>query len=103
MNKLIYIVVLFAFVACQTGKQNSDTEKVSVEKVEMVETTFNISGMHCDNCVVSVTKGINELEGVGMVNVSLSDSNAVVEFDPSKLQLSDIEKAIEKRGYTIKK
>jgi copper chaperone CopZ len=53
-------------------------------------------------CVASVTKGVNELEGIESVVVSLNDSTAVVSFKSNKVELSQIEKAIEARGYTIK-
>ncbi|MDB4582460.1 cation transporter [Draconibacterium sp.] len=101
MKKLLFIIIVFAFVSCQSGNKSNNTESVA-EPVEVVETTINISGMHCDNCVVSVEKGINGLEGIASVSVSLSDSTAIVKYDKSKLELADIEKSIEKRGYTVK-
>ena len=58
--------------------------------------------MHCDMCVASIKKGVTELDGVVSVEVSLNDSTAVVSFDKSKVEQAKIEKAIEKRGYSIK-
>ena len=45
--------------------------------------------------VSSIEKGVTELAGVVSVEVSLEDSTAVVSFDKSQLELSNIEKAIE--------
>lgn len=104
MKKLFFLAVIVAFVSCNSGTKNTGSEPENpTVKPEMVETTLNIGGMHCDMCVASIFKGINELEGVSAVAVSLSDSSAVVSYDVSKLDLSEIEKAIEKRGYSIKK
>ena len=101
MKKLFFLLIVFAFVSCQSGTKKAETETATSETTEVVAATINIRGMHCDNCVASVEKGINGLEGIEALAVSLNDSNAVVEFDASKTDLNAIKKAIEKRGYTI--
>ena len=104
MRKLFYVFVVLAFVSCNSGTKSNNPESVNDSaKMEVVEATINIGGMHCDMCVASVTKGVNELDGISTVQVNLDDSTAVVSFDASKLQLAKIEEAIEKRGYSIKK
>ncbi len=77
-------------------------EEPAAESAQIVETTINIGGMHCDMCVTSIEKGVNELDGIITVKASLNDSNAVVSYDAQKLDLAEIEKAIEKRGYAVK-
>lgn len=100
MKKLLLIMMVLAFVACQQGnKKEKDAEAV---KVEVVKAEFDIGGMHCNNCVASVEKGVNTLEGIASVAVSLNDSNAIVEFDASKVDTEKIKAAIEKRGFTVK-
>lgn len=101
MKKLIYLVAIIAFVSCQSGSKEAESKESAVETVQVVEATVNISGMHCNNCVASVEKGVGELAGVESVAVSLNDSNAIVKFDASKTDKKAIEKAIEKRGYSI--
>jgi copper chaperone len=102
MKKLFYLLIVVVFASCQSGNKKVQEEKTTNEPVQVVETTINIRGMHCDNCVASVEKGVNELEGVVSVVVNLNDSNAVVSYDESKVELAEIEKAIESRGYSIK-
>lgn len=102
MKKLFFLLIVLAFVACQTETKKAETETATTESTEVVQATINISGMHCDNCVASVSKGINSCEGIEALTVSLNDSNAVVDYDASKTDLTAIKKAIEKRGYTIK-
>ena len=101
MKQLIFLSIIFAFVSCQSGNKSNTTDPVA-DPVEIVEATINIGGMHCDNCVASVEKGVNGLDGIQELTVSLSDSSAVVKFDKSKVKLVDIEKSIEKRGYSVK-
>ncbi len=102
MNNLFYMFFLIVFISCQSGNKNVKDEKASEQPVQIVETTVNIGGMHCDMCVASITKGVNELEGIESVVVSLNDSTAVVSYNANKVELAQIEKAIESRGYTIK-
>lgn len=103
MKKLIYLIVLMAFVSCQSGNKNQNAKDEIVKApVEVVETTINVGGMHCDMCVSSIEKGVNQLEGIEFVKASLNDSTATVKFDAKKTNLAEIEKAIEKRGYSIK-
>lgn len=103
MKKLFLLFIILAFFSCQSGNKNLNIEKSETETVEVVEATVNISGMHCDMCVASIEKGVSELEGISSVAVSLSDSTAIVKFDTAKTDLVTIEKAIEKRGYSVKK
>lgn len=103
MKKLFYLIIILAFVSCQTGNKKTPVKKSLTEPVEVVETTINISGMHCDMCVASIEKGVNELDGIEYVKASLNDSTAVVKFDASKTDLAEIEKAVEKRGYKVKR
>lgn len=104
MKKLFFLAIILVFVSCNSGTKNTNSEpELEAVKPEMLVTTVNIGGMHCEMCVASITKGVNELEGVASVDVNLSDSSAVVSYDASKLDLVEIEKAIEKRGYSVKK
>ena len=102
MKKLFFLFIVIAFVSCNSGNKNKPEEKTAPESVQVVESTINIGGMHCENCVASVEKGVKELDGIVSVTVSLNDSTAVVSYDGSKVELAKIEKAIESRGYTIK-
>ena len=103
MKKLLIIVfVAMAFVACQSGAKKSTDEKISTAPVQLVQKTIDIGGMDCDMCVKSIEKGVNELTGITSVVVSLNDSTAIVKYDAGKVELAEIEKAIEKRGYKVK-
>lgn len=102
MKKILYLFVVLAFVSCQSGSKNKTEEKASTESAQVVESTINIGGMHCDMCVASIEKGVNEIDGIVSVEVILADSTAVVSFDESKVELAKIEEAIKKRGYSIK-
>jgi len=67
----------------------------------MQTATLNISGMTCGGCVRSVTKVIDALDGVVKSQVSLEKKRAVVEFDPGKLGVEQLKRAIEEEGYEV--
>lgn len=100
MKNLFIVLIALAFVACSSGEKKATEE--AAQKVEIVEATINVGGMHCENCVASIEKGINGLEGIEKVVVTLNDSTAIVNFDASKVELAQIEKAVEKRGFKVK-
>ena len=65
----------------------------------MQTVTFNIDGMTCGGCVKSVTKVLNDLDGVHSATVSLENKNAQVEFDEGKIQMAQLVEAVEDAGY----
>lgn len=101
MKKLLIVLIAIAFVACSSGEKKAPES--SSKNAEIVEASFNVCGMHCENCVASIKKGVNELEGIENITITLDDSTAVVKYDASQLAISDIEKAVEKRGFKVKK
>jgi copper chaperone len=63
-------------------------------------TILKVKGMSCQHCVMSVTKALNQLEGIQNVQVDLQKGE--VRFDNTKaLALNRIEKAIEEAGYQV--
>lgn len=67
-----------------------------------MKTTFNVNNMTCAACSSRVEKTANALEGVILAEVNLLKNSMSVEFDDSKITISDIEKAITDIGYPTK-
>lgn len=67
----------------------------------MAQAKIMIDGMSCMHCVERVKKFINELDGVKESDVQIG--SAEVTYDESKLSQADIEAAVEKSGYRVKK
>ena len=60
---------------------------------------LTVEGMHCGSCVALIEETLNEREGVTAALVDL-DSAAVIEYDPSTLDLEEIRAAIAEAGYS---
>jgi copper chaperone CopZ len=71
-------------------------DKSNIQKVE-----FTISGMTCASCEEHVNHEVNKLTGIINSNASYANGKAVVEFDNSKTNIAEIEKAINSTGYTV--
>jgi len=67
----------------------------------MQTVSLGVSGMTCGGCVRSVTGVLSGLEGVVKAEVSLEKQRAVVDFDPGKVNVEQLKRAIEDAGYEI--
>ncbi len=80
----------------KTEKQIIVVDKSNIHKVE-----FTISGMTCASCGEHVNHEVNKLTGIISSNASYENGNAIIEFDNSKTNISEIEKAINSTGYSV--
>jgi len=61
---------------------------------------IKVKGMSCQHCVMSVTKALNQLDGIKNVQIDLAKGE--VRFDNTKSVTSDqIQKAITDAGYDV--
>ncbi len=67
----------------------------------METTVFNIKGMTCMGCVNSITRVLQQLPGVGKVEVSLEQEQAKINFDPAKTALTELKATIEDGGFEV--
>jgi copper ion binding protein len=83
------------------GLTAAEIEEMETEKEESaMSSTIKVKGMSCQHCVMSVTKALNQLEGIKNVQVDLAKGE--VRFDNLKeIAFSRIHKAIEDAGYEV--
>lgn len=62
-----------------------------------------ITGMDCTECTQHVQRAIALLPGVHSANVFLASEKAVVQLDPSQVDLTLIRQAVEQAGYKVPK
>jgi copper chaperone CopZ len=61
---------------------------------------LSIDGMHCGSCVELIEETLEEQPGVAKASVDLESTRAVVEYDPSQLDVDEIRAAIAEAGYS---
>jgi Cu+-exporting ATPase len=72
------------------------TQKIKLEKISLP-----IEGMTCASCVARVEKSIKKINGVEDAAVNLASENATISIDKSKVNITEIKKAVEESGYKI--
>lgn len=65
-----------------------------------MEVSIEVYGMTCGHCQKRVADAISSLEGVKSVDVNLEAKRALVSFDPEKVNVEDLKKAVQKAGYS---
>lgn len=63
--------------------------------------TFSIVGMHCSACAMNIDFTLEDLSGVQSSKTSYAKQELELEYDPAKIALSQIEKALLPLGYSI--
>jgi len=66
-----------------------------------VREIYKIEGMSCTACASSVDNRLSSLEGVLSANVNFASQSVLVEFDPEKTSVSEMEKAVGSIGYRL--
>jgi len=106
-KKTLGIVTVFAIVMLAfpyySGIFYPNTEKqiIVVDKSDIKTTEFKISGMTCASCEEHVNHEVNKLNGIINLKASYENGNAIVEFDKTKTNEAEIEKAINSTGYKV--
>ncbi|MHB1005994.1 MAG: heavy metal translocating P-type ATPase [Chloroflexota bacterium] len=60
-----------------------------------------VSGMTCASCVAHVEKALGGLDGVRQVRVNLAAGKAWAEYDPGRVGVADMERAVTDLGYEV--
>ena len=68
----------------------------------MAKVQVKIGGMSCSFCALTLHKAVGQLGGVEKVNVSLAHEEALVEYDPARIEETQIKDAIRSVGYTVR-
>lgn len=80
---------------------NNEKQIIMVDKSNITKVEYSIKGMTCESCEEHVNHEVNKLTGILSSNTSYENGNAIVEFDNSKIDITEIEKAIKLTGYAV--
>lgn len=71
----------------------------------MQKATIQLETLACPSCMQKIENGVKALDGVDTetIKVLFNSSKVRVNFDNEKLSIKDIENAITKLGYEVKK
>ncbi len=66
----------------------------------MIKAKFKIDGMHCTSCAFSIDGELEDTKGVKSAATNYAKQLTIVEFDEKLVETKQLQKAIEKLGYT---
>lgn len=65
-----------------------------------METTLNVTGMHCRSCAMLISDAIGEIKGAKVLSVDHTSGAVIVDYD-SEATLEAIRQAIRGEGFTV--
>ncbi len=71
------------------------------DSINQQNISLPVNGMSCASCVSHVERALNEIKGVTNVVVALSTNRANLNYDPTLVKISDLQKAITDIGYLV--
>jgi copper chaperone CopZ len=96
----VFIMLAFPYYS-EIFYSNTAKQIIVVEKSDIRTTEFKISGMTCESCEEHVNHEVNKLNGIVNSKASYENGNAIIEFDRTKTNQTEIEKAINSTGYKV--
>jgi Cu+-exporting ATPase len=84
-------------------KMKRKSKSAFAEAATQEKTTLDIAGMHCASCAMNLESSLKKVDGVSKTAVNFATEKAYVEYDPAKVAMSDLERAVTKAGYRIVK
>jgi Cd2+/Zn2+-exporting ATPase len=63
--------------------------------------TIDIDNIHCADCALNIERSVEHISGVLSAEVSYILSSATVYYDPHRVEIEKIKKAITKPGYVV--
>jgi len=71
-------------------------DRAALEKLQL-----RVTGMTCANCARTIENSLKKVPNVGSATVNLGTETATVEFEPGKVALADLQKAVIEAGYGV--
>ncbi|MFQ6092146.1 MAG: cation transporter [bacterium] len=93
--KLVLPISLLFSVSFSAGALGSEKRRRDIKTA-----TLSVEGMTCGGCVTRVTNALENLPGVRSAEVSLETESAKVRYDPNKVDIDSMIKAVKDAGYT---
>ncbi len=61
--------------------------------------TFQVTGMHCSSCSITIDEALEDLDGVISSTTSVKAGRTTVTLDPARCGTTQVEDAIRDAGY----
>jgi copper chaperone CopZ len=98
----VFALIMMAFpFYSEIFYPNTEKQLIVVDKSDIKTTEFKIDGMTCASCEEHVNHEVNKINGIVNSKASYKNGNAIIEFDRTKSNEIEIEKAVNSTGYKV--
>jgi mercuric ion binding protein len=94
----LVLVATLGIAACKQGNDRAQATAATGAAIQ-AEAVFNVQGMHCVTCPLTVRTAAKGVVGVVDAQVSMDEARAWVTYDPQKTAPAAIAQAITDSGY----
>ena len=91
---ILLCVTIFA-VSCGGGKN----QKAAEAPAQTAKIDLSIEGMTCTGCENTICTNLEKLPGVKSVTASYTVGNAIIEYEPGKVDTVKIKETVDALGY----
>ena len=63
--------------------------------------SFGLTGMTCASCAQTISESLSSLDGIDKADVNLATEKATVTYDPSRVNIEVMRKAVVEAGYDV--
>jgi len=95
--RTVTVILCSLFLVAATSRVQAQTQ--SKLKTNEAEVTF-VTNMHCEHCKKKIENTVAHEKGVVDMKVTLDTKEVWIKFNATKTTKADLQKAIEKLGYT---
>ena len=67
---------------------------------KITKAVFTVRNIDCAACALAIEKQVKEIEGVKGVGTALMLNKVFIDYDETKVNISEISKAIDRSGYS---
>ncbi len=92
------IIIALAITSC-AQQQKKEDKKEQTTQVVLQTVKMPVNGMVCNACQSKVKKTIKGVDGVADVEVNLEKKFAVFSYDPEKVKVEQVQKAVKDNGF----
>ena len=96
---ILYDPELIKQAELEEAVQQIGYEVLAEDENKYLNVSLAIEGMSCAACSARIDKKLNNTPGVVNASVNLLTNQAMVEYDPQVISVSEIEKAVDNLGY----
>ena len=95
------VSIAFPYYSSIFFPSHEQKEVVVVNAADVQTVTFDVKGMTCNGCAAHVETDVNKLPGIISADAAHEKASARVAFDQTKVNLTQIEEAINATGYEV--